>query len=146
MLDINICIVFILTIIAILFINVGHIYRDKVQLVMKHKLITVPSFNLDWWSLSHAVLFALYGFIIPNHHMTFTMLGALFELLEDALSSDATTQLADCTTKDKKNKVMCKFSINTDYWYAKWDDIIMNFIGYSIGSAIRTTIAPLIFI
>jgi hypothetical protein len=125
---------------SVIFICVGHVYREQVQTALKCEFVTLPSTTFDWWSLSHLVLFALLGFLIPNYHFTFFLLGAGFEVLEDALSSDATTQLVNCTMPDAKcNNLMCRFSINDDYWYAKWDDVFINLVGYTIGSSVRST-------
>jgi hypothetical protein len=134
---IAICIV--LCIVALLFIMFGHMYRDQVQTALKKEFVKLPATTFDWWSISHAVLFGIFGFLIPNFHTTFFTLGIGFEIVEDMLSSDATTQLSDCMCPDKREKIMCRFSINDDYWYAKWDDIFVNLAGYSLGSSLRTT-------
>jgi len=134
---IAICIV--LSIVALLFIMFGHCYREHVQLALKREFIKLPATSLDWWSVSHAVLFGLFGFLIPNYHFSFFLMGCGFEVFEDMLSGDETTQLADCMTADKHTKLMCKLSINDDYWYAKWDDVFVNLLGYTIGSSIRAT-------
>jgi len=132
-----ICII--LTIVALLFIMFGHIYRDEIQQVLKQEFVKLPATTFDWWSISHAVLFGIFGFLMPNYHLSFFTAGVGFEIIEDMLSSDRTTQLADCMCPDKESKIMCKFSINDDYWYAKWDDVFVNLLGYTTGSAIRTT-------
>ena len=135
---IGICVI--LAIIAFIFILFGHIYRDEVQLVLKKEFVKLPATCFDWWSVSHAVLFGLFGFLIPNFHTTFFTMGICFEIFEDMLSSDTTTQLVDCKCEGNKDNIMCKFSINDDYWYAKWDDIFVNLAGYSLGSSLRTTL------
>ena len=129
-----------LSITAILFIMFGHAYREEVQTALKQEFVKLPATTFDWWSISHAVLFGIFGFIIPDHHLSFFTLGAGFEVVEDMLSSDATTQLDDCMAPNKKEKFMCQFSSNDDYWYAKWDDVFVNLLGYTVGSSIRTTI------
>lgn len=132
-----VCIV--LCIVSLLFIMFGHIYRDEVQLALKQEFVKLPATSFDWWSVSHAVLFGLFGLLLPNNHIGFFTLGCGFEVLEDMLSSDKSTQLADCMSPDKDSNLMCKFSINDDYWYAKWDDVFVNLLGYSLGSSFRTT-------
>ena len=134
---IAICIV--LSIVALIFIAIGHIYRDEIQLALKQEFVKLPGTTFDWWSVSHAILFAIFGFCLPNYHFSFFLVGCGFEVIEDMLSSDKSTQLADCMTPDKNSKLMCKFSINDDYWYAKWDDVFVNLLGYTVGSAARTT-------
>lgn len=134
---IAICIV--LSVVALIFIMFGHIYREQVQLVLKQDFVKLPATTFDWWSISHAILFGIFGFLIPNYHTSFFLLGTGFEIVEDMLSGDSTTQLADCMTNDKDSKFMCKFSINDDYWYAKWDDVFVNLLGYTLGSSARNT-------
>lgn len=129
-----------LTVLALTFIIFGHHYREEVQLAMKTEFITLPKTTVDWWSVSHAVLFFLFGLIMPGYPLTFIVMGAGFEAVEDYLSSDATTQLADCPAikKAKKESFWCN-GLNDDYWYAKWDDIIWDGLGYVCGQALRQT-------
>lgn len=128
-----------LCIVAISFIMMGHIYREQVQLALKQEFVKLPSTTFDWWSVSHALLFGIFGFLIPNRHLTFFTVGAGFEVFEDMLSSNKSTQLSNCMTKDRDSKLMCQFSIDDDYWYAKWDDVFVNLLGYTVGSALRTS-------
>jgi hypothetical protein len=134
-----ICII--LSIISLLFIIFGHRFRDQVQLALKREFIKLPATSFDWWSVSHFLLFGLFGLLIPDQHLSFFLLGTSFEVFEDALSGDNTTQLVDCTDcYNKENSLMCRFSINDDYWYGKWDDIFVNLLGYTVGSSIRTSL------
>lgn len=128
-----------LSIIALVFIMFGHVYREQVQMALKREFLKLPSTTFDWWSVSHAALFGIFGFLIPDYHFSFFLVGCGFEVFEDMLSGDKSTQLADCMSPDKDSKLMCKFSINDDYWYAKWDDVFVNLLGYTIGSSIRNT-------
>lgn len=132
-------IVIIMIILSLVFIMFGHIYREQVQQVLKNDLLVIPEIHMDWWSVSHFVLFMLIGFIIPGRHLEFIATGALFEMIEDFLSSDKNTQLVDCSDPKQPNgkrKIWCN-GFQHDYWYGKWDDIIFNSVGYIIGSAIR---------
>jgi hypothetical protein len=133
-----VCIV--LCIVALIFIMFGHVYREQVQQALKQEFLRVPEGSLDWWSVSHLCLYAIFGFLIPNYHTTFFLAGTCFEIVEDMLSSDATTQLADCMSPNTKaSNIMCQFSINDDYWYSATSDIYVNLIGYTLGSSLRTT-------
>ena len=125
---------------ALLFICIGHIYREQVQLALKRTFLSLPSTDLDWWSVSHFCLFGLFGFLIPEYPVSFLLVGGLFEFAEDCLSSDETTQLANCKNPDTKDSnLMCKFSINDSYWYSNYSDIYINLFGYIVGSSIRTS-------
>ena len=130
------------SIFALLFIIIGHIYRDQIQAKFKKPLATVPAFDIDYWSVTHFMLFAFFGFVFPNHAFTFACFGAMFELFEDGVSSDDKTQLIDCKNKDTKSSFIGNIYCNGDpnsYWYAKLDDIAINVFGYITGQGIRNT-------
>ena len=107
-------------------------------MVLKREFFKFPECSIDYWSLSHFLLFGIFGFLIPGYPLSFFTLGIGFEILEDCLSSDATTQLVNCMDKYNKKNVMCAWSINTDYWYMNPSDPWSNLTGYIVGSAIRT--------
>ena len=134
-------IVIVLIVFALVFIMVGHEYRDEIQSVLKRKYLDLPKDDIDRWSLSHLFLFMLIGFIKPNYHLTAFTVGAVFEVFEDYMASDVHTQLADCTNPIEPSTNKRKFFCNgrqDDYWYAKHSDVFWNLFGYTIGSAIRT--------
>jgi len=132
-----------LIVLSIIFIEIGHFWREQIQLRMKTPLLEIPSTILDWWSLSHFFLFAAFGYLMPNMHMRFFMLGLLFEIFEDGLSSDQTTQIVDCTDSKTKNqsvigKIFCR-GWPDSYWYMAISDPIVNLCGYVVGSSLRTS-------
>jgi hypothetical protein len=134
-------IVIVLCVLSLVFICVGHIYRDQVQNVLKQELFKFPSCSIDWWSVSHFMLFSIFGFLIPSYPLTFFTLGLGFEFIEECLASDDNKKLVDC--KDPANKegnIICKFSINDGYWYMNPSDPWVNLTGYIVGSAIRTVL------
>ncbi len=131
-----------LIICSLIFIIIGHEYRDQVQTALKREFVKLPATTVDYWSVSHFLLFAVFGFIKPGYGFTFLVAGAGFEVVEDYLSSDNTTQLDSCSSspynQDGTRKTFCN-GINTDYWYGKWDDVFWDISGYVTGQAIRTT-------
>jgi hypothetical protein len=134
-------IVVLITLLVIAFIMFGHRHREKVQLYLKGSLYETEKVVFDWWSVSHLVYFAILGYIIPEYHFTFMMIGILWEVFEDWASADATTKLADCKNPlgaDGKRRFWCN-GFQDDYWYGKWDDVFSNIVGYIIGSGLRTT-------
>ena len=134
----NFHVIFGLGMCALIFIIVGHYYRDKIQLRLKKELFVYSEDSLDLWSVSHFVLFFLFGVFEPNKHLTFFNIGICFEILEDMLSSDKTTQLCDCMHQEKnnvlQNTLFCN-GYNDGYWYAKFSDVFVNLVGYTCGSA-----------
>ena len=129
----------ILSVLAFLFIVYGHNYREQVQLYLKNEFFKLPKSSIDYWSLSHLLLFGLFGFIIPNQHFSFLTIGVAWELFEDYLCNDRDTQLVDCKIKENKQESFWCNGLNDDYWYANYSDIFSNIVGYVIGSSIRTT-------
>jgi hypothetical protein len=130
-------------VLSIIFIMIGHVYKDKIQSLLKRPLYTVKSFDLDWWSVAHFLLFAFMGFVKPEYVMTFFSIGVAFEIFEDGMSSDTSTQLVNCKDKNVKNSMVgglfCK-GYEDSYWYGKADDIIINLLGYLTGQGIRRII------
>lgn len=138
-----IIIVISLAIFSLIFIMVGHRFRDNIQLALKQPIIDLPGTTVDWWSVSHFLLFAIFGFIMPGRVFTLIGLGIGWELIEDYLSSDHSTQLSDCrepTVINSKGEIVRKFwcnGIQDGYWYGKWDDIVFNTFGYICGQRLR---------
>ncbi len=133
-------IIIVLCIAAIIFIMIGHEYRDQIQTKLKQEFIKLPATSIDWWSVSHFILYMIIGFLIPEKPVTFLLIGTAFEVIEDGLAADSCTQFINCMEeKNKKESFMCKFSINNDYYYMNWSDIFVNLFGYIAGSSIRTT-------
>lgn len=125
-----------LFVVALIFIIIGHCYREQIQEVLKREIVQFPNCSLDWWSVSHFVLFMLCGFIIPGRPLTFFSIGVGFELFEDYLASNDSTQLASCVGEGM-NKIWCN-GYQDGYWYCNPTDPWVNLTGYIIGSAIRT--------
>lgn len=135
----GVIIVFTLFILSMIFIMFGHIYRDDVQLVLKNELIKFPESSIDWWSVSHFMLYAIIGYIIPGHPLTFFTIGLSFELFEDYLSSNQNTQLCDCNDQAKNQLGAGSFwcqGYEDGYWYMNPTDPMINLLGYVVGSSI----------
>lgn len=128
--------VIVVLVVCVIFIEFGHFWHDEVQAVLKGKLFTVPQFDVDWWSLSHFLLFAVIGYIIPNHITEFALIGAGWEVFEDCMANDENKKLVSC---DGAKSILCH-GFKDSYWYGKWDDIIMNTAGYIVGHELRTRI------
>lgn len=133
-------IILVLIIVSLLFIMIGHAYREQIQSVLKRTFVHLPADTIDWWSIAHYALFAIFGFIKPGYPLTALTFGAAFELFEDYMASNSCTQLADCvkypTNPDGTERFWCS-GRQDDYWYAKHSDIFWNLFGYVSGQAIR---------
>lgn len=134
----------IMIVVVMAFIMIGHIYRETIQGPLKKPLFTINAFDnkivFDWWSASHIGFYMVIGYLVPQHFWGFALMGAGFEAFEDFLSSDETTKMVNCSVVDKKTiaqQIWCN-GVQDSYWYSKWDDIIVNMIGYAIGEYIAT--------
>ena len=128
------------TIVAIIFIMIGHVYHEQIQSRLKIPLVSIEKVNIDLWSVTHLMLFAFFGFVKPGYPLSFFTCGVIFEVFEDLMASNKTTQMFDCVTK--KESLIGNFVCNgydDSYWYGKIDDIFINLLGYVIGQSIRTT-------
>lgn len=126
-----------LILISVIFIMIGHKWRDQIQTKLKYPIATIPEHVLDGWSVTHFALFAIFGIIKPGYPLTFLFIGAGWELLEDVLAADKNTQIVDCKgSKDNIIKFLMCNGLQDDYWYGKWDDIVVNLLGYLVGSAV----------
>ena len=91
-------------------------------------------YGLDGWSLSHLFFFGLIGYLFPNTLLLTMFLGALWELFETIVGiykPELIDGFGFCQLTESKYKV---------WWYGKWSDIVVNFIGFMLGSIIRKNI------
>ena len=131
-----------LMVLSIAVIFLGHKWRDAIQKPLTKSFLKLPEATFDGWSLLHAGLFALFGFIQPGKFLQFAAIGAGWEMAEDYLAKDEVTHLDDCSMPSvinshgkEQRKLWCN-GIQTDYWYGKWDDILANSVGYVIHSVL----------
>ncbi len=84
---------------------------------------------LDGWGISHLLFFAILGYLFPTKLLFSFFLGALWELLEYSMGNRPIPF------------IKCKHNLKThkgeDWWYGRWEDIVMNTAGLWIGSALR---------
>ena len=87
----------------------------------------LKSFSIDGWSLTHLLFYMLIGFQYPNSiYLTMTS-GILWELFETYVGYF-------------KPSLLKNFGFITDekmWWYGKFSDIIINFIGFKIGKNLK---------
>ena len=102
---------FYITVIAILFIMIGHVYPDQIQSKLKKKIITIPETEFDMWSVTHFGFFAILAYLFPNHLFELFIIGILWEVLEDGLSDAKNKQLVNCENNEtsKMKQLFQKF-------------------------------------
>ena len=127
---------------AFSFIIVTHNTKSYLQ----EPIFALPGTNVNLWSISHIFMYMFIGYLLPNKGFEFMIFGLGFEVLEDYLASNIKTQLINCgwvsnlfaSSRIKFIKTFwCHTSSNDTYWYAKWDDIFFNILGYTIGEYVN---------
>jgi hypothetical protein len=78
---------------------------------------------IDGWGLLHFWFFAFLGYEFPSYWLFILMGGALWEGIE-MMFKDRPFYLTHCNQK-------------TNWWYGRWEDLVMNTGGLIVGLALR---------
>jgi len=129
----NKLIYYFLFILSILVIGVYGRYRCT-HTDFKDPLETQLFYELDGWSVSHYIFYALIGFLYPDQFFLTLILGICWELFEHYYGTQRPGWLGgygDCPAlaSDK--------TTDGNWWYGKWTDIICNILGFLTGQYIR---------
>lgn len=95
--------------------------------------------QINGWSISHLLFFGLLGALFPNRHLQFLTVGIAWEGIESALGqnrleiSGRRVQLIGA--QDENGQVIDEPAGADEYWYGKESDIVMDMVGYCLGSA-----------
>jgi hypothetical protein len=84
--------------------------------------LSIGNFKLDWWHISHIWFYMVLGAACPGNFWFYTSMGAGFEVFEQLLGN------AQAKAGDKRRKKQ-----GEDYWFGRWEDVVVNGIGYIIG-------------
>ena len=89
--------------------------------------------DIDAWSISHFLAFALLGYLYPHSFKKSFSIGCLWELLEfynEKTKPKYLKNIGGCPnlTTDREDQL---------WWYAKFSDIIMNLLGFIFGASVR---------
>ena len=92
--------------------------------------------DIDGWSISHLLFFGILGIFFPGKHLQFLIVGTGWEIIETVLGQNklevSGKRLQLIGDQDNEGNT----TGNDDaYWYGKESDIIMDVLGYCIGSA-----------
>ena len=93
--------------------------------------------ELDGWSMTHFLLFLFIGYQFPDKFILAFSLGVIWELFEHYYGENRPGWLGgygDCKqlASDKKS--------DGNWWYGKWTDVLMNFLGLVVGSYLGKTL------
>jgi hypothetical protein len=97
----------------------------------------------DYWGILHTLFFTLLGFLFPNQHLKYLMLGILWEVIEAIIgcvnSGDVFINLfGGWGVKTKENSAR----FGDAWYYGRLSDVFFNTVGYNIGSSLRNNMAP----
>jgi len=87
--------------------------------------IDALGFEFDRWSISHILFFTLIGFFYPKTFYFSMIGGAIWEVIEFSLGYFKPKWFFDNWCLGVNNI--------SEWWFYKWDDLLMNCIGFSIG-------------
>ena len=86
--------------------------------------------GIDGWSLTHFFGYMIMGYLFPKTLLLTMIGGALWELFETYVGKYKPKLIMGfgfCENiSDKTNKYKV-------WWYGKWSDLVMNFLGFVIG-------------
>ena len=85
-------------------------------------VITIGKCKLDWWSVTHFMLYIILGFAFPHYWKLLLICSISWELLEYF------TGCLEKSIKDEKDII---------YWCGKWSDLFVNTSGFIVGLIIR---------
>jgi hypothetical protein len=92
--------------------------------------------DIDGWSISHLLFFGLLGVLFPGNHLQFLLVGIGWEVVETALGQNrfevSGRRLQLVGDQDSEGKPTGK---DDAFWYGKESDIVVDTLGYCIGSA-----------
>ena len=92
--------------------------------------------DIDGWSVSHVLFFALLGWLYPGRPLQFLLLGAGWEVVETALGQNRLEVSGRRVQLIGDQDASGRPTGEADaYWYGKESDIIMDMLGYCLGSA-----------
>ena len=89
----------------------------------------------DGWSILHFTLFMICGYLFPKEFIFTTLCGILWELLE-YLVSNTEYSIFDVLRGISQCKLTDNDTIGEHWFYSKYTDIILNILGFIVGSFI----------
>jgi len=129
----------------LLIVSYGHILRKTGRRdILEKTYINHPILqNIDGWSVTHLIFFGILGAMYPGHHLQFFLIGAGWEMVETFLGQNK-IMVGDKRLQLVGEQDETGVSTGNDdaYWYGKSSDIIVDNLGYAIGSAVAEKYWP----
>lgn len=127
----NFCIIGLIVLILSYF-KCKNIISNKYDILTKSYNFTNYKFlneYVDGWGLSHLLLYGIMTFIYPNQWHFIFLIGVVWEIIEIILSY---IPIFKCYLLNYGRGQV------TEWWYARFEDIIMNWLGIIIGYYLKT--------
>lgn len=119
--------------VIISFVLIMLIFLSKpIQNKMKTNLFVIFGAELDFWSVSHFLLYIYFGYSFPEFFLEFLIIGCIWELIEITFSKDFFMKLINGNNGAISNKITNHVK-ESNYWYGKVDDIFVNMSGFLVG-------------
>lgn len=122
---------------VILIILYGYFLRKtKTRDILAKRIFHHPICQeIDGWSVTHLVFFGLLGLLYPGHYLQFLAVGVAWEVIETGLGQNnievSGKRLQLIGEQDEEGNSTGK---KDAYWYGKESDVIMDVLGYMLGS------------
>jgi len=90
--------------------------------------------EIDGWSVTHFFFFGLLGVLFPGSHLQFLLVGIGWEVVESGLGQNK-VQVSGRRLK-LIGEIDDRGEADDDaFWYGRASDVIVDILGYSLGSA-----------
>lgn len=91
--------------------------------------------NIDGWSVTHFLFFGFLGVLYPGHHLQFLLIGAGWEVIETVLGQNKFGTTGKRIQLIGEQDADGNLTGDDDaYWYGKESDIVVDMLGYCLGS------------
>ena len=87
---------------------------------------------LDGWSISHFILYFLFGLYYPTKINFIIGMGVLWELFE-YLTSNSDIEILSSIRGISRCNIKSNDNVDGDWFYAKWSDVFVNAFGAFLG-------------
>jgi hypothetical protein len=140
------CVAIFIVVVLVIILYGCFLRKTRARDVLAKRLFDHPVCQeIDGWSVSHLVFFGLLGFLYPGHHLQFLAVGVFWEGVETALGQNV-LKVRGARLQLIGDQDEAGFSTDEGegeaYWYGKGSDIIMNNLGYAVGSALAEKYWP----
>lgn len=138
------CVVLYIVVVLVIILYGYFLRKTKTQDVLAKQIFHHPICQeIDGWSISHLLFFGLLGFLYPGHYLQFLVIGIFWEVIESVLGQNqielSGKRLQLVGEQDEEGNSTGK---DDAYWYGKESDIVMDILGYCIGSALAERYWP----